>query len=550
MRMKLQDIKIGSKLAWGFGIILIAMGVLIVVAISNMGAIHSDIDRIVKVNNVRQALANDMVSIEREDGIAVRNGFLQRERVQEMQKRMDGNNTKFDEALRRVEETTSKDDASGHEVLAKVKEARGASKALNDKTMALMLQGRFDEAFVFYEKESRAATRVAISSMDELIKHQIDRSSKRADEATQHYRDARAFMFVLGGATLAVVILIAVVLTRNIVRPLRQGVETANRLAGGDLTVRLEATRKDEPGLLLLALKNMVEKLNIIVADVMAVSNNVSQGSQQLANGAAAMSQGTTEQAASTEEASSTVQQMNATIRQNADNAQQTEKMSFRSATDAGESGKAVTDAVAAMKDIASKIAIVEEIARQTNLLALNAAIEAARAGEHGKGFAVVASEVRKLAERSQTAAAEISHLSGSSVGVAETAGSMLAKLVPDIRKTAELVQEISASSKEQANGADQINAAIQQLNEVVQQNASSAEELASTAEELASQAEQLAQTVSFFKVEGGVKQASQRPAAQALRTGERRVKVAQLEQYREKRGAPAAPEEAVRKGA
>ena len=523
MRMKLQDIKIGSKLAWGFGIILAVMSVLIAVAISNLGAIHGDLDRIVRVNNVRQALAGDMVSVEREDGIAVRNSFLQRERVGEMQKRMEGNNVKFDEALKQIEETTSKDDASGREVLAKVKEARTVSKGLNDKTMALMLQGKFDEAFVFYEKESRAATRVAISSMDDLIKHQIDRSSKRADEATQHYRDARNYMLVLGGSTLALVILIAVILTRNIVRPMRQGVDAANRLAAGDLTVRVDATKKDEPGLLLLALKNMVEKLNGVVADVMAVSNNVSSGSRQLADGAAEMSQGTTEQAASTEEASSTVQQMNATIRQNADNAQQTEKMSMRSATDAGESGKAVTDAVAAMKDIASRIAIIEEIARQTNLLALNAAIEAARAGEHGKGFAVVASEVRKLAERSQTAAAEISHLSGSSVGVAETAGSMLSKLVPDIKKTAELVQEISAASKEQSNGADQINAAIQQLNEVVQKNASAAEELASTAEELSSQAEQLTQTVSFFKVEAGAKQASKRAAAQLLRTAEER---------------------------
>jgi methyl-accepting chemotaxis protein len=174
-----------------------------------------------------------------------------------------------------------------------------------------------------------------------------------------------------------------------------------------------------------------------------------------------------------------------------------------------------VADAVTAMKQIAEKIGIIEEIARQTNLLALNAAIEAARAGEHGKGFAVVAAEVRKLAERSQTAAAEISQLSGSSVDVAERAGSMLAKLVPDIQKTAELVQEISASSKEQAGGADQINGAIQQLNHVVQQNAGAAEEMASTAEELSSQADQLQSTIAFFNVSDTATERRPGPAGQ-----------------------------------
>jgi methyl-accepting chemotaxis protein len=178
-----------------------------------------------------------------------------------------------------------------------------------------------------------------------------------------------------------------------------------------------------------------------------------------------------------------------------------TEKIALKSSNDASESGSAVSEAVKAMKDIASKISIVGEIARQTNLLALNAAIEAARAGEHGKGFAVVAAEVRKLAERSQAAAAEISHLSTSSVEVAERAGAMLAKLVPDIRQTSELVQEISASSKEQAANAQQINSAIQQLNQVIQRNAGAAEEMASTAQELSSQSEMLLSTMTFFKV-------------------------------------------------
>jgi len=196
------------------------------------------------------------------------------------------------------------------------------------------------------------------------------------------------------------------------------------------------------------------------------------------------------------------MEQVVSNIKQNADNAQQTEKIALKAAQDAKEGGKAVTETVFAMKEIANKISIIEEIARQTNLLALNAAIEAARAGEHGKGFAVVATEVRKLAERSQTAAGEINKLSGSSVEVAEKAGEMLTRIVPDIQRTAELVSEINAASNEQNSGAEQINKAIQQLDKVIQQNASATEQMASTSEELSSQAEQLQDTIEFFKVE------------------------------------------------
>jgi methyl-accepting chemotaxis protein len=245
----------------------------------------------------------------------------------------------------------------------------------------------------------------------------------------------------------------------------------------------------------------MIEKLREVVTSVMSSADNVGTGSQELSASSEQMSQGATEQAAAAEEASSSMEQMSSNIKQNADNAQQTEAIALKSATDAQAGGEAVTKTVAAMKEIAGKISIIEEIARQTNLLALNAAIEAARAGEHGKGFAVVASEVRKLAERSQAAAAEISDLSASSVSVAETAGNMLSRMVPDIKKTAELVQEISAACREQDCGAEQINKAIQQLDQVIQQNASSAEEMASTSEELASQAEQLQSAISFFRI-------------------------------------------------
>ncbi|HAM53442.1 MAG TPA: hypothetical protein DCP92_23135 [Nitrospiraceae bacterium] len=278
-------------------------------------------------------------------------------------------------------------------------------------------------------------------------------------------------------------------------------VENLESLRDGDLSLNLKAERDDEIGQVVNAINKTVTNLKDIVVDVKTAADNVASGSQQLSAGSEEMSQGASEQASSVEEVSSSMEEMVSNIRQNAENAQQTEKIALKAAHDAQESGKAVTGTVTAMKDIAARISIIEEIARQTNLLALNAAIEAARAGEHGRGFAVVAAEVRKLAERSQAAAAEISKLSASSVQVAEMAGQMLDKLVPDIRKTAELVQEINAASSEQNSGAEQINKAVQQLDQVVQQNAGAAEEMSSTAEELASQAEHLQGTMAFFNV-------------------------------------------------
>jgi methyl-accepting chemotaxis protein len=362
-----------------------------------------------------------------------------------------------------------------------------------------------------------------VHKMENASKDLADEANKRMDAqedvVKQRTSHTNIIMLTLALIAIALSVILTFVISRGITKPLAEAVMVSNRLSEGYLNVNVEVKSTDETGQLLTAMKNMVERLRMIVADVKTASDNVASGSQQLSAGSEQMSQGTTEQAASAEEASSSVEEMNATIKQNADNAQQTEKIALKSAADAQESGKAVTQTVGAMKDIAGKISIIEEIARQTNLLALNAAIEAARAGEHGKGFAVVASEVRKLAERSQTAAGEISDLSASSVEVAEKAGAMLAKLVPDIQKTAELVQEISAASKEQTSGADQINAAIQQLNQVIQQNAGAAEEMSSTAEELSSQAQQLQGTISFFKVDERESQmhrrvVSQRPAA------------------------------------
>jgi methyl-accepting chemotaxis protein len=272
----------------------------------------------------------------------------------------------------------------------------------------------------------------------------------------------------------------------------------AEEIAQGNLTVTVrERSAQDK---LMQALISMVAGLTRTVTDIRTIAGEVSAASQSISTASVQVSNGATAQAASAEEASSSMEEMVSNIKQNADNAQQTDKIATKSSKDAQDSGKCVLEAVSAMKEIASKISIIEEIARQTNLLALNAAIEAARAGEHGKGFAVVAAEVRKLAERSQKAAGEINHLSGTTVKVSEKAGEMLDKLVPDIQKTAELVQEITAASKEQDTGSEQINKALQQLEKVIQQNASAAEEMASTTEELTGQSDQLISALGFFK--------------------------------------------------
>ncbi|GAA0763011.1 methyl-accepting chemotaxis protein [Actinomadura yumaensis] len=297
---------------------------------------------------------------------------------------------------------------------------------------------------------------------------------------------------------------------------LRATAAMADEIAQGDLTVQPKPlSDKDTLG---LSLQSMVERLRGVVADALSAADNVSSGSQELSATSEQMSQGATEQAAAAEQASASMEEMAANIKQNADNAAQTEKISRQSAKDAELSGEAVTRAVDAMRTIADKIGIVQEIARQTDLLALNAAVEAARAGEHGKGFAVVASEVRKLAERSQTAAAEISAVSGDTVKAAQEAGDMLQRLVPDIRKTAELVSEISAACREQDVGANQINEAIQQLDKVTQQNAGASEEMSATSEELAAQAEELQASIAFFRTDSAGGRSGRAPARAPVR--------------------------------
>ncbi|HOX30763.1 MAG TPA: methyl-accepting chemotaxis protein [Spirochaetales bacterium] len=321
-------------------------------------------------------------------------------------------------------------------------------------------------------------------------------------------------IIALAGLALAVAAIVAI--ARSIARPLAGLTSLAASMAEGDLGVKVDgalASRGDELGQLGSAFATMIERVGGVVEEVKGSVEVLLRSSGNLSDASESMSQGATEQAASTEEVSASLEQMSGNIRNSADNASQTERISSKAAKDTEEGAGAVLETVGAMKEISSKILIIEEIARQTNLLALNAAIEAARAGEAGKGFAVVASEVRKLAERSQKAATEIGELSVRSVGVAEKAGSMLGQIVPDIQRTSQLVQEITASSNEQSSGAEQITKAIMQLDQVVQANAAASEEIAGMTQEISNLAKGLAGSVAFFRTSGAT---SERPGPAA----------------------------------
>ncbi|MFO7829334.1 MAG: Cache 3/Cache 2 fusion domain-containing protein, partial [Bacteroidales bacterium] len=319
------------------------------------------------------------------------------------------------------------------------------------------------------------------------------------DTLFKYLNQVRLSIILAIAIAVALFILVVSMVSRNLSRGLNKGVEFANKVADGDLTATVELNQQDEVGMLAKALNRMVVQLQQIVENVDLSADNIASASQQMSSGSQQLSQGANEQASSAEEVSSSMEEMVSNIQQNTDNAQQTEKISIEASTGIDKVAKAAQESLESIRQIADKISVVNDIAFQTNILALNAAVEAARAGEHGKGFAVVAAEVRKLAERSKVAADEIVGLSNRSLKVTEEAGELMGTIIPEIGKTAKLVQEISAASLEQNSGADQVNNAIQQLNQVTQQNAAASEELATSSEELASQADQLKENIAYF---------------------------------------------------
>ncbi len=353
--------------------------------------------------------------------------------------------------------------------------------------------------------ESNEAHARMMVNFNQLQQINVDEAAMAVDAGDAAATASNAMMIAGIIIGIIVALILGFMITRMVTTGVTRSVEIATTIADGDLTVNVESdllSQKDEIGQLANAMQRMVEKLRDVIGSVVSGSDNIASASQQMAGTAQEMSQGSTEQASSAEEVSSSMEEMAANIQQNTDNARETEKIARNVSEGINGVGSAAAESLESIRNIASKINIIGEISRQTNILALNAAVEAARAGEHGKGFAVVAAEVRKLAENSKVAADEINILANRSVKVTENAGSLMQTLIPEINKTASLVQEIAAASIEQNSGAEQVNSAIQQLNQITQQNAAASEEMATSSEELASQADQLLEMVSYFKLD------------------------------------------------
>lgn len=502
------NLKIGKKLLVSFLMLSAITAVVGYLGVSNMSKINDMLNNLYEketlgISYVKEANINLIYFGRAEKNFLLAPSASERDeftkRMEEYEKTM---KTNLDKARPLFYSDKGKD------LLSRLDRAWEDYRGVNKKVIDLATKEELaqkKESFELSSTQGREKANLVDDILTELAKMKDENGKEAYDASDVLYARSRLFMLIAIAAALLIGMSLGVFISRIISRPITDCVKVADQLAEGRLDMDIEVRTKDETGQLLGSMKMMVEKLREVVGDVRSAADNVAAGSEELSATAEQMSQGATEQAASAEEVSSSMEQMGSNIKQNADNALQTEKIAVKSADDAKVGGSAVSETVSAMKDIAGKISIIEEIARQTNLLALNAAIEAARAGEHGKGFAVVASEVRKLAERSQTAAAEISKLSISSVDVAEKAGGMLLRIVPDIQKTADLVQEISSACNEQNSGADQINRALQQLDQVIQQNASASEEMASTSEELQGQAAQLQSTIAFFKIDGRI---------------------------------------------